>query len=1209
MKIDAESGYWESFDDLDGLMHGCRCLLEDKQGHIWVGSRRRGLCRYDGKKFTSPVDGYALVDNHIQCIYEDRARNIWIGTKEHGIFCYDGKKFANFTNENGLVDNNVRCIYQDREGKIWAGTRRRLSWYDGNGFVSFSRDDLPIRNVRSIYQDKEGDIWIGTSRGLSRYDGEEFTFFNSEDGWEQGFINCIYQDREGNLWIGMRENGIRYYDRKKFVNITDKYKLINRSIQCIYQDTNDNIWIGTDGGGAYYYNGQEFVNFTTEHGLTGNAIYDIIEDREGSIWFACHHGGITRYDPYQISLISDESVDEAIMKDKYGTLWWGSGTTLSQYKERNVKHHHSFDNIIYELFEDSKGQLWVGTNSADGNVFGYDDIENVEGRKFWKLVIGYGFVEHSIVRIYEDEKGNIWIGTDIGVYCYDGIKFTNFMADNGMENRLISAIFQDSSGTLWLGGWDGGGIITYDGKSIHKYTTEDGLTSDEVICIMEDIEGNIWIGTSAGISVYNGRTFRNYSAEDGLLGTCARRILQDSKGQIWIAMLGGGVSRFDGKNFQVLTSEDGLPSNNVTGIIEDADGSMIISTYKGICRYTPKYDTPPLVQIDTVDADRIYKQPEEMQISENVSSLRIRYHALSFKTKRIRYNYILEGYENDWKSTWDTEARYENLPVGEYTFKIIAINRDLVYSETPAELKLTVTNDPRDQVIDDLTEELRESEMQYSATINSIDDAIHVVDTDLRFVLCNNAFRNLSGELGYKADPTGQKLFDLFPFLTDKVKNEYQQVINTGEPLITEENIKIGDISFNTETRKMPIREAGKVIRVITIVRDITEKRRMEEELLQVQKLESIGILAGGIAHDLNNLLTAIVGNISMAEMDAQMGREPEMIMKRLGEAEKASMRVKDLTQQLLTFSKGGAPVKQLATINEFLKDSATFALRGSNVKGEFSIPDNIWSAEIDEGQINQVINNLVINADQAMPDGGILAIKAENIILKTEHGLPLQSGTYIKISIEDKGTGIPERHLKKIFDPFFTTKQKGNGLGLATSYSIIRKHGGHIAVESQLGVGTIFHIYLPASPDQAMIESRKNENRPVTGSGRILIMDDEECILDMATQMLGNLGYVVVTTVNGSEAIAAYKESVRSGEKFDAIITDLTVPGGMGGREVIQRLLEIDPDIKVIVSSGYSNAPVLSDFRNYGFKGTIAKPYRLKELSEVLHQVITENI
>jgi PAS domain S-box-containing protein len=384
----------------------------------------------------------------------------------------------------------------------------------------------------------------------------------------------------------------------------------------------------------------------------------------------------------------------------------------------------------------------------------------------------------------------------------------------------------------------------------------------------------------------------------------------------------------------------------------------------------------------------------------------------------------------------------------------------------------------------------------------------------------------------------------------------------------------------------------------------IAEKQKIEEQLLRTRQLESLGILAGGIAHDFNNLLTAILGNASLAKMYADPG---DKIHAKLEEVEKASARARDLTQQLLTFSKGGAPVKKVTSIADVIRDSSQFTLRGSKSRCELSITEELWPVEVDEGQISQVIGNLSINADQAMPEGGVVGIRAENVNLGKCEVATLQPGRYVRISITDSGIGIPKDHLSKIFTPYFTTKQKGNGLGLATSYSIVIRHGGLITVESEIGTGTTFHIYLPASEK----EFRKIEKPAMTtiaGNGKILVMDDEEYIRNTAGEMLTSVGYMVGFANDGTEAIDLFIRAKESGDPYDVIIMDLTIPGGMGGMETIQKLLEIAPDVKAIVSSGYANVPIMSVFREYGFKGVIAKPYRTEELCKAVRNVILGN-
>lgn len=388
---------------------------------------------------------------------------------------------------------------------------------------------------------------------------------------------------------------------------------------------------------------------------------------------------------------------------------------------------------------------------------------------------------------------------------------------------------------------------------------------------------------------------------------------------------------------------------------------------------------------------------------------------------------------------------------------------------------------------------------------------------------------------------------------------------------------------------------------LFAFARDISEKRRIEEELFKASKLESIGILAGGIAHDFNNILTAIIGNISLAMLDLS---ENEELLRRLADAEKASLRAQELTQQLLTFSRGGAPVKKTIHIEELVRESAAFAIHGSKVRCEFIFEPDLFAVEVDAGQLSQVIHNLIINADQAMPQGGVIKVKARNVVDSNSLPPSLKPGKYVEITVTDSGIGIPPQHLPNIFDPFFTTKQKGSGLGLATTYSIISKHDGVIEVESAVDVGTTFRIYLPAS--NRPVEDRAGQSDvAVRGTGRILIMDDDESIRMVAGIGLSKLGYEVSFANDGAHALEMYKNAMNTAP-FDVVIMDLTVPGGMGGRETIAQLRQIDPNVVAIVSSGYSNDPVVANYEEYGFRGFVPKPFRIQKLSQVISEVLS---
>ncbi len=511
------------------------------------------------------------------------------------------------------------------------------------------------------------------------------------------------------------------------------------------------------------------------------------------------------------------------------------------------------------------------------------------------------------------------------------------------------------------------------------------------------------------------------------------------------------------------------------------------------------------------------------------------------------------------------------------------------------------------QLLDDEVQERRSTEeslLEKEATLKSILRATPVgiglvIDRTLRWVS-----PELAKIIGYSIDELiGNNARILYPS-TEEFKRvgvvKYDQLKQSDVGEVETVWKKKDGTLIDIHLRSSPLNQDDFSEGVTFTALDISSRKQMEEDLQRGQKLESLGLLAGGIAHDFNNLLQAIMGNLSLASLYADPGSQ---VARKISETEFAVSRSKELTQQLLTFARGGEPIKKALAIDELLQGTCSFSLKGSNVKCQFDFSDNLWVIEADEGQLNQLFQNLTINADQAMPEGGLLNVKVENTNLSAGRFSSLPAGHYLKVIFSDDGIGVGERYVKKMFDPYFTTKKKGKGLGLAVAYSIVKKHNGLIYAKSKKSCGTDVFVYLPA------VEGKKNvveeETKLWHGKGKVLVMDDEDQVLRLAKEMLEHLGYSVTTAVNGEEAVLFFEKAYGTDCPYDIVILDLTIPGGMGGKDTIIKLQEIDPGVKAVVSSGYANDPIMSNSEAYGFCAVMPKPYRINTLSQTLSKVV----
>ena len=517
-------------------------------------------------------------------------------------------------------------------------------------------------------------------------------------------MTSILQDREGVLWFGTG-GGVSQYDGQKFITFTVKDGLAGNDVRTIFQDREGHLWFGTVGGGVSRYSGQTLTTFTTKDGLAGDLVSSTVQDQEGYLWFSTSSGysshgkGVSRYDGQEFVTLTTED---------------GLAS-----------------NSMSSVLKDRDGHLWFGTSKG---------VSRYDGKTFTTFTTQEGLADNYVNSIIQDREGDIWVGTPGGVSRYDGKTFTTFTTQDGLANHRIRSIFQDREGRIWISTFSG--LNLYDGRTFMTFTTQDGLAGNFVESIIQDREGFLWFSTVNGVSRYDGRTFITFTTQDGLVNNQGSSLLQDREGCLWFST-GGGVSRYDGQTFQTLTRQDGLVGNWVESIFQDREGNIWFGTTNGVTRFRPPAPSPPPIFIDAVIADRRYEGVSELSIPSTGGVTILEFHGMSFKTRpdAMVYRYRLRGYEEEWKTTRERRVEYHDLPIGDYVFEVVAVDRDLVYSEQPATVKVTVVPDPR---IEALTEALSGASGEFVGT----SEALRKVQTQLSWVAQTDVVALILGETG-----------------------------------------------------------------------------------------------------------------------------------------------------------------------------------------------------------------------------------------------------------------------------------------------------------------------------------------------------------------------------------------------------------------------------------------------------------------------------
>jgi PAS domain S-box-containing protein len=1231
-------------------------IIEDSLGNVWFGSDA-GLFflekRIDNEKMVlshfqhNPLDNNSLSNDFTKTLLIDHLGNLWIGTENGGInlFNSQNKSFFHYRidefNSMSLNNESIHAMVEDRSKNLWMGT-----WGGGvnmasnnSGFILHYKhlpgapQSLSFNIVSDFVEDRFGRIWVSTDGGglnLFNESTGQFSRFNSAgDTINVDAINCMTQGTNNDIWIGTWEQGLlrfNYLENKVTSLTTRNSNIPDNTFYSIAQDSNGNLWMGSYRHGLVHYqiNDHKFSTYAPKQiNIMNNGINVVKIDHKGRIYLGANYGSeIFIYIPDE-----NRFVAYSIMPDT------------------SIKGNNS----VFDILIETDTCVWAATKK------GLYRFNPLNGNHTWFFRENRA-TETSVKGLTLDKAGTLWVTTNAGIYRFDyrtnAIK--QFTASDGLQSNDFyrASMLTTKTGRILAGGSNGFNLLTPDNYSENRSPPSVVITDFHIFNrkvtpgakgspLKKQISETKKLTLSYKQSVLSFYfAVLDFSKPDK--NQYAYQMENFDKGWIYCGNrkdatytnLNPGTYFFHvkGANNDGVWNETGVTLELVItppwwgSKTARAGLTVIIMVFLfGVYFYfRNKQEQKHLREVmasqkktedimQSID-EAIFTINEDMTINSEHSKITEKI----FGTAEFEKQDIASLFNMDKKTSvafaqWLKMAfQRSSSPSGwEEILQLNPIKE--IFVERDGTFFLRVHYQPIYEngalfrvmvIIHDITQQkMAEQYEQLSsllqATLESTADGILVVDLAGHVTSSNKIFGKLWQVPGHVIDIgddskifsyIGEQLTDRDKFL-GRVKEIYSQPQRESFDILEFRDGRV----FESHSRPQQIND--KIVGRVWSFHDITERKKTEAVLMNAQKLTSLGVLAGGIAHDFNNLLTGIFGYIDLARFVSK----DEAITEYLNATLATLGRAKALTMQLLTFAKGGSPVQKIMPVISTIKEAAQFALSGSNILCRFDLPDTLWPCNIDKNQIGQVIDNIVINAQQAMPNGGSIEIAAQNISFKETGFPPLTQGDYVKVSISDSGIGISPEVLPRIFDPFYTTKTKGHGLGLATCYSIINRHGGYIDVESKPGKGSTFHVYLPASRESVVLEATLNEKH--RGSGTIIVVDDEEVVRNTLGKMLESMGYSVVRKNDGRAAIDFYRNETKAGHAFTAMIFDLTIPGGMGGIEAAMEIRKTDTKIAIFVASGYADDLALKNPGEYGFTASVSKPFTIAELSQMLNK------
>lgn len=1184
----------DSFSQIPSIVDKVTSIIEDPDGTLWVGVEGGGLfLRRPAKvEFASyqptPNDPESLVSFRVSTLLRDRAGRLWVGTKDAGVDRFEPTgeygRFHHYRydpkNRYSLAHDNVWGLAEDHAGNIWVATYggglnildpksgrfRRYRHRSGD------LKSIPTDLITCVFVDGSGTVWVGTDgHGILTYDpaSDSFTAFenNGSDpaSLSGNVIRAIYQDIQEQLWFGTYNRGVNLLKNTRrafgyFNNDpSDDSSLSDRAVASFLEDVDGGIWIGTEQGWLNYYNrlNGSFTRYDLKPPLAGRAVLALHQDRRGRIWVGSFQGGLALFDPKRRS--------SRVFRHRPG-----DSTSLD-------------DNEVWVISEDEDGILWLGTNAG---VNRFDPDRGIVTLRFQAPTVGQR--SHAGIRcLHRDSHGNLWVGTIGGLVLrrHDNNEIVNYQHNpddpRSLTKGAVFALHEDRNGRLWIG-TEGGGI-SYLEPGSETFVSYKDFPSTVIHGIQEDASGRLWLSTNHGLSRFNPETRE--------------------------------VESFDLAN--------GLQSLqfHLGASLKTGDGRLLFGSWDGFYEFDPQAIKPnsfaPAVVLTSlrifnksVDLASVFSADDEITFSPTDKIFSIEFAALDYTfPRRNLYQYMMEGLGDKWIELNDThEVTFTNLDPGRYVFRVKASNSDQIWNEPSTRAVRVVISPPLwatwwfraimagafalalvgahrlriRRLSADLAERkraelaLRQAEEKYRRLFEE-DLSANVISTpDGTVVACNPSFAALF-DFSSVDEATNYNLRSLHPD-----PDQWEALVD----LIREEK-KLE--YYETELR----RRDGTVLNVIANVvgvfdddcnlveirgylLDNTEHKKLEQQLLQAQKMEAIGRLAGGVAHDFNNWLTPIIG-YSQLLLQGTDPRDPTR--KKLEEISKAGERASTLAGQLLAFSRKQVLQLRILNLNRIIGDMQEMLRRliGENVDLVTHLAPDLGRVKADPGQIEQVVLNLALNARDAMPKGGKLILETANVELDQSYAkqhLSVEPGPFVMLAVSDTGIGMDAGTQARIFEPFFTTKErgKGTGLGLATAYGIIKQSGGSISVYSEIESGTTFKIWLPR------VYESTDAARPATitgsphGTETVILVEDEPMVRDFVAVALRNQGYTVVEAEDASRALRLAEEYP---DVIHLLLTDVVLPK-MSGPELATRFTVLRRESKVLYISGYTGDAIV---------------------------------